>query len=289
MAGNLACSVYHSASTIYNPLCFVFIFSRLVCLNPDDHFLLILETVGRWYFHLTSKYRSITLVKWISSTIGGKAYIMLRLNFDKLLKYSIEKCKGVGTLSIAGPLIVTCSARVARCVVHRVDEETGRVVVSLNRSIVPPSPALYLRSLLSETFASAAASTAKASDQRNGDADAAADAEVRPWGSLEFGGTVNGVVVALKEYGVVLKAVPVTGKKGRRGDKGGQLMVCPLEHAMEGLEEGNEVKVRILCYLDVYFFGGGGVLVELCCRWPCICCLGRWGSGWKGFARSRQG
>lgn len=124
----------------------------------------------------------------------------------------------------------------ARCVVQRVDEDTGRVVVTLNRTTVPPSSALYLRSLLSETFASAAAAD---SNSVQGDAGAA---EARPWSSLEFGATANAVVVALKEYGVVLKAVAPTGKRGH-GDNGGQLMVCPLEHAMEGVEEGNEVKV----------------------------------------------
>lgn len=131
---------------------------------------------------------------------------------------------------------------VARCVVQRVDEDTGRVVVSLSRNAVPASPGLYLRSLLSETFAYTAASEASG----QGDADAV---QVRPWGNLVFGATVNGVVVALKDYGVVLKAVAVSGKKGRSDDKGGQLMVCPLEQAMEGVEEGNEVKVRMKAFL----------------------------------------
>lgn len=126
-----------------------------------------------------------------------------------------------------------------RCVVQRVDEDTERVVVTLNRTMVPPSSALYLRSLLSETFA-ANAFAAQAGTKANA-------APVRPWGRLEFGATTNAVVVALKEYGVVLKPVASTGK-GKKGaaagaDKGGQLMVCPLEHAMDGVEEGNEVKV----------------------------------------------
>lgn len=124
-----------------------------------------------------------------------------------------------------------------RCVVQRVDEDTGRVVVTLNRTTVPPSPALYLRSLLSETFAAKAAATLAETSSPSGEA-------VRAWGRLEFGATTNAVVVALKEYGVVLKAVASTAKSKKAGaDKGGQLMVCPLEHAMDGVEEGNEVKV----------------------------------------------
>lgn len=124
---------------------------------------------------------------------------------------------------------------------QRVDEDTERVVVTLNRTTVPPSSALYLRSLLSETFAANAAATSSVNKE--------ADAEgvpIRPWGRLEFGTTTNAVVVALKEYGVVLKAVAPTGKgkKDKAGaDNGGQLMVCPPEHAMDGVEEGNEVKV----------------------------------------------
>ena len=54
---------------------------------------------------------------------------------------------------------------------------------------------------------------------------------------MEFGATSTAVVVGLKEYGVVLRAV--ASKK----EKGGQLMLCPPEHAMDGVEEGNEVKV----------------------------------------------
>ncbi|CAM9211625.1 unnamed protein product, partial [Ectocarpus sp. 12 AP-2014] len=139
----------------------------------------------------------------------------------------------------------------ARCVVQRVDEDTGRVVVTLDRTTVPTSPALYLRSLLSETFASAAAAGAgagaasTATGNASGDEGADAAAEVaRPWGRLEFGSTTNAVVVALKEYGVVLKAKASSGKRYK--DKGGELMVCPLEHSMDGVEEGNEVKVRVI-------------------------------------------
>lgn len=115
-----------------------------------------------------------------------------------------------------------------RCVVQRVDVDTGRVVVTLNRTTVSASPGLYLRSFLSEAFAS--------SNSQEGEGDEGGDAS--PWGRLEFGATYNAVVVALKEYGVVLKAA--ASKK----EKGGQLMVCSPEHAMEGVEEGNEVKVR---------------------------------------------
>eukprot|EP00903_Cladosiphon_okamuranus_P010099 g9564.t2 len=135
-----------------------------------------------------------------------------------------------------------------RCVVQRVDEDTERVVVTLNRTTVPPSSALYLRSLLSETFAANAAAAPPDTDTSNPGQGAGA-VPVRPWGRLEFGATTNAVVVALKEYGVVLNAVASTGKgkKEKAGaDTGGQLMVCPLEHAMDGVEEGNEVKVRIL-------------------------------------------
>lgn len=132
-----------------------------------------------------------------------------------------------------------------RCVVQRVDEDTGRVVVTLNRNAVPSSPALYLRSLLSETFAAAAAAATPSPSPSASPADV--EAPVRPWGHLEFGATTNAVVVALKEYGVVLKAAAPTGKAKRAagvGD-GGQLMVCPLQHAMDGVEEGNEVKVCV--------------------------------------------
>lgn len=108
------------------------------------------------------------------------------------------------------------------------DEDTGRVVVTLNRTTVSASPGLYLRSFLSEAFAS---SHSPRSKEAGGKGDAS------PWGRLEFGATYNAVVVALKEYGVVLKAA--ASKK----EKGGQLMVCPPEHAMDGVEEGDEVKV----------------------------------------------
>lgn len=114
-------------------------------------------------------------------------------------------------------------------------------MVTLNRTTVPPSSALYLRSLLSETFASAASAVAASSSEKEG-----GGAEAQPWGRLEFGATTNAVVVAIKEYGVVLKAIAPTAKsksKKSAADKGGQLMVCLLEHAMEGVEEGDEVKV----------------------------------------------
>ncbi|CAM9452483.1 unnamed protein product, partial [Hapterophycus canaliculatus] len=86
-----------------------------------------------------------------------------------------------------------------RCVVQRVDEETERVVVTLSRATVPPSSALYLRSLLSETFASAATTGGSSSPKKEGEG-----ADARVWGRLEFGSTTNAVVIALKEYGVVL-------------------------------------------------------------------------------------
>lgn len=113
---------------------------------------------------------------------------------------------------------------------QRVDSETNRVVVTLNRKAVPASPGLYLRSLLWETVASA-------HPEGRGSTPPA-------WGRFEFGATCNAVVVAKKEYGVVLKAA-VSGKQGDQLE-GGQLMVCPLEHAMDGVEEGNEVKVFFL-------------------------------------------
>lgn len=128
---------------------------------------------------------------------------------------------------------------------QRVDEDTERVVVTLNRTTVPPSSALYLRSLLSETFADNAAATSPGSSSP---AEQAVPVGPRPWGRLEFGATTNAVVVALKEYGVVLKAVASTGKGKKQtagADEGGQLMVCPLEHAMDGVEEGDEVKVSL--------------------------------------------
>lgn len=124
---------------------------------------------------------------------------------------------------------------------QRVEENTGKVVVTLNRATVAPSLGLYLRSLLSETFARQDQSKATTSLEAK-----SKDQEVKSgpsWGRLEFGTTTNAVVVGLKEYGVVLKSVASSVKR-RGGSKGGQLMVCPLEHAMEGLEEGNEVKVR---------------------------------------------
>lgn len=136
-----------------------------------------------------------------------------------------------------------------RCIVQRVDEETQRVVVTLNRATVPPSSALYLRSLLSEIFASAAAGEQTSTSEKGGEGGAGT-----VLGRLEFGATTNATVVALKEYGVVLKAIATTGKSKKAGaDKGGQLMVCPVEHAMEGVEEGNEVKVRET--VGVGFFG----------------------------------
>lgn len=123
------------------------------------------------------------------------------------------------------------------------------MLVTLSRTTVPTSPALYLRSLLSETFASAAAAAGAATATGNPSGDEVAEASAqaaRPWGRLEFGSTTNAVVVALKEYGVVLKAKMSIGKRDK--DKGGQLMVCPLEQAMDGVEEGNEVKVPY-CFL----------------------------------------
>lgn len=128
-----------------------------------------------------------------------------------------------------------------RCVVQRVDADTGRVVVTLDRSRVSASPAVFLRSLLSETFATSRHESAGGS-------------AMPAWGRLEFGATTNAVVVALKEYGVVLKAL--AGKKGG-GDEGGQLMVCPLEHAQEGVEEGNEVKVSKALWVKVGGAWGG--------------------------------
>lgn len=111
------------------------------------------------------------------------------------------------------------------------DVDTGRVVVTFNRNTVSASPGLYLRSFLSEAFASS-------NSQGSKEGEAGGEGDASPWGRLEFGATYNAVVVALKEYGVVLKAA--ASKK----EKGGQLMVCKPEHAMDGVEEGNEVKVR---------------------------------------------
>ena len=136
----------------------------------------------------------------------------------------------------------SCPSPCPRCVVQRVDVDTGRVVVTLSQTTVSASPGLYLRSFLSEAFASS-----NSQGPRSGEGDGEGDAS--PWGRLEFGATSNAVVVALKEYGLVLKAAAT------KKDKGGQLMVCKPEHAMEGVEEGNEVKVR---REQLYFARGGG-------------------------------
>lgn len=119
--------------------------------------------------------------------------------------------------------------------------DTGRVVVTLSRATVPASPALHLRSLLSETFAAKAASDVKAESVAGSGGVATPSLRRR----LEFGATCNATVVAVKEYGVVLKASASAGseKKNKGGGAEGQLMVCPVEHAPEGVEEGLEVKV----------------------------------------------
>lgn len=115
--------------------------------------------------------------------------------------------------------------------VRRVNERIGQVTVTFDETRVPPSPALYIRSFLSETFV--------------------ADPS---WEGLKFGSTMTAKVIGLKKYGVVLRKVDAKDTKGhepaKSGDgddcpekEAGRLMVCPLEHAMVGLAEGNEVKV----------------------------------------------
>lgn len=131
---------------------------------------------------------------------------------------------------------------------RRIDEDTGRVVVTLSRAAVPPTRGNYLRSLLSETFAAATINTTPPAESDGGDDSAVTEP---PWGRVEFGATVNAVVVAVKEYGVVLKAVASRGGGGKEG----QLMVCALEHAMDGVQEGNEVKVgRVVGWGGICFF-----------------------------------
>lgn len=125
---------------------------------------------------------------------------------------------------------------------HRVDTDTERVAVTLDRTKVPASPSLFLRSLLWEMFASTASRQEQQQQQQQG----LQQDKYKPlpaWERVEFGATTNAMVVGLKEYGVVVKAVASSGKKGG-GCSEGQLMVCPLEQAMEGVKEGDEVKVR---------------------------------------------
>ena len=113
------------------------------------------------------------------------------------------------------------------------------MVVTLKGNAVPPSPALYLRSLLSETFATAGE-------------------EASSWKGVEFGVTMDARVIGLKEYGVVLResaskrgSSVVAGEadaaaaEGEPDTDAGRLMLCRREHAMEGLEKGNEVKVSL--------------------------------------------
>lgn len=124
------------------------------------------------------------------------------------------------------------------------DTETGRVAVTLSRATVPASPALYLRSLLSETFAVKGTARSPYNPEEAGDGERE-EAAVPSWSRLEFGTTTNATVVAVKEYGIVLKAsAGGLGKKARSAQGAGQLMVCPLEHAPDGVKEGLEVKVR---------------------------------------------
>lgn len=124
-----------------------------------------------------------------------------------------------------------------RCVVRRVNERIGQVTVTFDDTMFPPSPALYIHSFLYETFV--------------GDP---------TWEKLKFGSTVNATVIGLKKYGVVLRKVDAKGHDDAgSGDSvkegAGRLMVCPPEHAMGGLEEGNEVKVSRL-----YMWGEGFAL-----------------------------
>lgn len=123
----------------------------------------------------------------------------------------------------------------------KIDVETGRVAVTLSRASIPASPALYLRSLLSEMFAAKAASD-PGTDSAAGSAGEVTTSTRR---RFEFGVTCNATVVAVKEYGVVLKASPRGGSEGsKNGDGEGQLMLCSAEYAPEGVKEGLEVKVR---------------------------------------------
>ncbi|CAN0308559.1 unnamed protein product, partial [Discosporangium mesarthrocarpum] len=96
----------------------------------------------------------------------------------------------VGSRAVDGPEGVFQEGDSIRCVAQSVDPGTGKVVVTLNHAHVPASPAIFLRSYLSETISNAAISGATPSDTE--------------WSHFAIGSTVNGVVVALKDYGVVL-------------------------------------------------------------------------------------
>lgn len=123
--------------------------------------------------------------------------------------------------------------------VKRVDMDSGRASLVLCRSNVPSSDGLYLRTLLSETFG---AFMKDISDPEK-KIPAEAGNGTPLYGHVQFGNTCSATVVAVKEYGIVLKGGRASKKK-REGDlMYGQLMVCPLVHAPEGLEGGLEVKV----------------------------------------------
>lgn len=130
----------------------------------------------------------------------------------------------------------------------RADPDSGRVAVIFSRENVPPSLGTYARSLLLEEIAAGVVGKArKVAD--DGHDDVQDDAQDHHWSRFKFGTTTNAVVVAIKEYGVVLRAAEKSNEKGvKPADAGsefrGQLMVCPREHVPEeGVEEGLSVKV----------------------------------------------
>jgi ribosomal protein S1 len=119
-----------------------------------------------------------------------------------------------------------------RCTIQRVDAAAGRLVVTFKSSATPSHPgALYLETALREGYISAVQPQSDDSGEELG-------RTLPVLGRAAVGGTCDGVVTAIREYGVILE----------RSD--GCVMICLPQHSQAGLQEGDKVKARIL-ELDV--------------------------------------
>lgn len=128
-----------------------------------------------------------------------------------------------------------------RCVVRRVNTDSGIVSVDLRLSQVPPSSLLYTRSLLWEMFTAMAVSKSKGTSKHH---DASEKGQRKPlWARFECGMNLKAKVIEHGEDGVFLE----TGDEGEE-----QRMLCPPEHTPDAaLEVGAEVEVSQEPYLDL--------------------------------------
>ncbi|GAB5033644.1 rrp5 homolog [Nannochloropsis oceanica] len=120
-----------------------------------------------------------------------------------------------------------------RSLLHRVDPDMGKVYVTTQRSQLPVTDTAFLETLLCESVAAACGNSS--SRDSNGSIEATDESDTLDWRRYAVGSTVNAIVTAIKDYGVVLS-----------GEDHRTVMLAPGPEHVLACAPHDEVKVRIL-------------------------------------------